>query len=156
MVGQVTEPITSSKKEMKLNKNPQKNPQKHVTKTSRKKEKKKKQHPEIVPVVVIDSKPVSKLNAVAKNSMFCSRHLKRTSRTKKKAKDRLYKKGERVMLIKMKSVFENFWAAAHLRLDGKSLMQIIMGRGRLKLHQFPEYTPVKGISQKMEYDSSES
>lgn len=124
----MTESKTNSKKDMKRNESLQKNPHERVSKTSRKKGNKKKPHPKLVPMVVIKLKPVSKVNTVEKtqdgdprskpkaNTVFCSRHPKRTPRTKRKENYRSYEKGEGVMPRKLKVILENLWTAGHSRL----------------------------------------
>lgn len=51
---------------MKRNENQQKNPHELVTKIGRRKEEKREQHPELIPVLFIESKRVSKMKAVEK------------------------------------------------------------------------------------------
>lgn len=72
--------------DMKQNENPQKNPNKRVTKVIGKKGKKRNQPPELVPGMVNEWKPESKVNAVRKkangdlsskpetNTVFRSKH----------------------------------------------------------------------------------
>ncbi|VUZ47547.1 unnamed protein product [Hymenolepis diminuta] len=51
---------------MKLSKNPGKNPYKHVIKTIKKEGMKRKHHPELIHIMTVDLKLVSKVNAVEK------------------------------------------------------------------------------------------
>lgn len=81
---------------MKQNENSQKISHERVTKTNRKNGKKRKQHPQLVPAIVIESKPLSKVNTVGKienldlyskpkkNIAFCFRYPKRTPQIKRK------------------------------------------------------------------------
>ncbi|KAM3182510.1 hypothetical protein ACTXT7_012229 [Hymenolepis weldensis] len=66
-------------------------PMNMLQRTSRKKGKKRKQHPEQVSAIVIESKPVSKVNGDLKKSIvnlvFRFRHTKRTPQIKRNSED---------------------------------------------------------------------
>ncbi|KAM3187768.1 hypothetical protein ACTXT7_001611 [Hymenolepis weldensis] len=66
IVSLVTQQITSLKKDLKRNENPPKNLDECVIKTGRKTRKKTKHHPNLVPAVVDEPKPDSKVQVIEK------------------------------------------------------------------------------------------
>ncbi|KAM3184969.1 hypothetical protein ACTXT7_007313 [Hymenolepis weldensis] len=94
MVSQMTEPIASSKKDMKQNENPRKNPHECVAKTNTKRGEKRKQHPELVPKSNAIKKTDNE-NLLSKSktkTVLLFRHPKRTPQAKRKENDRSYGK----------------------------------------------------------------
>lgn len=79
----------------------------------------REQHLELIPVIVSELKPVSKINDVGKtengdlpkkpntNSVVCSRHPKQMLRTKRKEKDRFHENVERGVAEKLNAVLVN-------------------------------------------------
>ncbi|KAM3183303.1 hypothetical protein ACTXT7_010629 [Hymenolepis weldensis] len=53
---------------------------------------------------------------------------KRTPQSKDKKKS--YENGKETLIRKLNAILENFWMTAHLRLNGKSPMKIVMGRSK--------------------------
>ncbi|KAM3175987.1 hypothetical protein ACTXT7_007416 [Hymenolepis weldensis] len=78
-------------------------------------------------------------------TIVLSQEFKANTPNQKKGNDRSYESGEGAMPRKPKFVLKNFWTAAHPRLDGKSPMEILMGRSQLRLPQSPDYASEKGI-----------
>ncbi|KAM3171105.1 hypothetical protein ACTXT7_017276 [Hymenolepis weldensis] len=109
-------------------------------KKEQKEGKAKDQHSGIITAIVVESKPVSKVNAIGKtenadlpcrpemNVVLCSIYLERIPRIKRKKKDRFYLKWKGVMIVKLKAVLGNFWTSSNPRLDGISPVETLMGR----------------------------
>ncbi|KAM3183451.1 hypothetical protein ACTXT7_010317 [Hymenolepis weldensis] len=80
-----------------------------------------KQRPKLVLAIIIESKPVSKVNSVRKTAFGAK------VPNQEKGKGQVLRRGYGIKAKKLEAILVNIWTAAHPRPDGKSLVPKLMG-----------------------------